>query len=62
MAVVKDLRRIDYILDKLKEHPDVVKITGWNRWSIEAFQDGLRRAIRRYEKDTARVKKHYIGH
>ena len=62
MAVVKDLRTIDYILERLKKLPNIVEVTGYDVTALEIFQRGLRRAIKRYEKESERVRRHYIRH
>jgi len=58
MSVVHDLIRIKHILERLKERPDVVEITGYDKVALEMFLWGLNRAIKRYRKESERVKRH----
>lgn len=62
--IVRDLERIDGIIDRIKRLPEsqIIEITAYNSIAIGRFQESLRRAIKRYRKESARVRRHYIRH
>jgi len=59
MSVQGNLRRLRYILLALAEHPDCVKIAGYDGQQVKWFIEGLDRAIHRYESEAARTRKYY---
>jgi hypothetical protein len=58
MAVVNHLKTIDYILKKVSESSKCVELTGYSSETVNYFREYIDRVVRRYERDSDRVKKH----
>jgi len=59
MSVVTGLDRMRQVWKKIMEREDCVEITGYEKWGLQWMLECLERAIRRYEKEAARVRKYY---
>jgi hypothetical protein len=55
MSVQRKLEAIRYILGKVAENPECVKITGFDKTAIQIFiEEGIDAVLKRYKKEAKR--------
>ena len=59
-CVEADLMRAKEMLLKIAEHPDCVKLLGYDGWQVQWFiQGGIDRALKHYRSEAKRVKERH---